>query len=229
VLKGPDAFGIQDCLFDYTLKGTFSVDLNAFKPPLSSLPDLPTIPISLNFSHALPLSGKVAFHPHQEPEGTEWLIDVRIVDPLNIPVQVPPAFLEHMGQAVTEELQKVLMLGDLVEDFTKAMMQNVVAGHVREVLHPLLSPLVNGLTWYRLPSLVTISLTLHTPRELQAQIAIQMTDLSVAACSDDEILALTWTGMVIPKLVESGLSLQLSGENVVHIGLLEPRLDELLL
>lgn len=71
VLKGPDAFGIEGGLLDYTLKGSFSVDLNAFKPPLRSLPDLPTVPISLNFSHTLPLSGKVALHSHQEHEGTD--------------------------------------------------------------------------------------------------------------------------------------------------------------
>ncbi len=229
VLKGPNAFGIQDCMLDYTLKGFFSIDLNTFKPPLSSLPDLPTIPISLNFSHALPLSGKVALHPHQESEGTDWLIDVRIVDPLNIPVQVPPAFLEHMGQVVTEELQKVPVLGDLIEDFTKAIMQNVVAERVREVLHPLLSPLVNGLTLCRLPSMVTLSATLLAPIELPVQIALQMTDLSVAAHSDNEMLVLTWTGIVIPKLVELGLSLQLSGENLMHIRLPEPGLDGRLL
>src|SRR6185312_13495551 len=66
VLKGPDAFGIQNCILDYTLKGSFSVDLNAFKPPLSTLPDLPTVPLSFNFSHALSISGKIALHPHQE-------------------------------------------------------------------------------------------------------------------------------------------------------------------
>jgi hypothetical protein len=55
VLKGPNAFGIQGGMLDYTLKGSFSLDLNAFKPPLSSLPDLSTIPISLNFNHTLPL------------------------------------------------------------------------------------------------------------------------------------------------------------------------------
>src|SRR5205807_4444972 len=137
-----------------------------------------------NFSHILPLSGKVALHPHQEPDGTDWLIDVKIVDPLTLPVQVPPAFLEHMGQVVTEELQKVPVLGDLIEDFTKAIMQNVVAEHVREVFHPLLSPLVNGLTLYRLPSFVSLAATLLTPIELQTHIDIKITDLSVAARPD---------------------------------------------
>jgi hypothetical protein len=229
VLKDPDAFGIQGGMLDYTLKGSFSLNLNAFKPPLSSLPDLPTIPISLNFSHTLPLSGKVALHPHQEPEGTDWLIDVKLVDPLSIPVQVPPAFLEHMGQAVTEALQKVPVIGDRVEDFTKAIMQNVVAEHVREAFHPLLSPLVNGLTVYRLPSLATVSVNLHTPIELPTQINVQITDLSIAVQPDDEALVLTWTAMVIPKLVESGLSLQLSGENSMHIRLPEPGINEQLL
>lgn len=226
VLKGPDAFGIQDCMLDYTLKGSFSVDLNAFKPPMTSLPDLPTIPISLDFSHALPLSGKVVLHPHRESEGADWLIDMKIVDPLNIPVQVPPAFLEHMGQVVTKELQKLPVLGDLVEDFTKAIMQNVVAERIRELLHPLLSPLVNGLTLYRLPSFATVSATLLTPIELQTQIDVQITDLSVAVCPDEELVVLTWRGIVIPKLVESGLSLQLSGENRIHLHLPEPGFDK---
>jgi hypothetical protein len=229
VLKDPDAFGIEGGMLDYTLKGFFSVDLNAFKPPLKSLPDLPTIPVSLNFSHTLPLSGKVALHPHQEPEGKDWLIDMKIVDPLNIPVQVPPAFLEQMGQTVTEELQKIPALGDLVEDFTKAIMHNVVAEHVRKALSPLLSPLVNGLTLYRLPSLMTLSATLLAPKEIQVQINTQITGLSVSVHSDSEMLVLTWTGMVIPKLVESSLSLQLSGENQMHIRLPEPGLDEPLL
>jgi hypothetical protein len=154
---------------------------------------------------------------------------VKLVDPLNIPVQVPPAFLEHMGQVVTEALQKVPVPGDRVEDFTKAIMQNVVAEHVREALHPLLSPLANGLTVYRLPSFATVSVNLHAPIELPTQINVQITDLSVAAHPDDEVLVLTWTGMVIPKLVESGLSLQLSGENLMHIRLPESGINEQLL
>lgn len=137
------------------------------------------------------------------------MIDVKVVDPLNIPVQVPPAFLEHMGQVVTKELQKLPVLGDLVEDFTKAIMQNVVAERVQEVFHPLLYHLVNGLTLYRLPSFVTLSATLLTPIELPAQIDVQITDLSVTTRPDDEVLVLTWIGMVIPKLAELGLSLQL--------------------
>jgi hypothetical protein len=226
VLKGPEAFGIQGCMLDYSLEGTFSVDLNAFKPPLSSLPDLPTVPISLKFSHTLPISGKVALHPHKETEGMDWLIDVRIVDPFNIPVQIPPVFFEHMGQVVTEALQKLPALNDLVESFTKAILQSVSAEHVREVFHPLLSPLANGLTLYRLPSFVTLSAALLTPVQLQAQIDVQITDLSVTPRLDDEVLTLTWTGMVIPKLVELGLSLQLSGENLMHVRLPEPGLDE---
>ena len=82
----------------------------------------------------------------------------------------------------------------------------------------MLDPL-NGVTLYRLPSFVTFSLTSLSPAQIQAQIDIQSTHLSVSPRLDDAMLVLEWTGTVIPKLVDTGLSLQLSGQNVMQIHL----------
>jgi hypothetical protein len=166
VLKRPDAFGIKDVLLDYALKGTFSLDLNAFKPDISSLPDLPNLPISINIRNTLPLSGEVALHPHQNREGSEWLIDVQLVDPFNLPIDAVTSFVTLLGQILTTELQKIPILDALVENLVKAILQTIGAEQVQDFLQPLLHPFVSGFTLYRLPSFISFASRLPSPLQV---------------------------------------------------------------
>lgn len=229
VLNRPDAFGIKDVLLDYALKGTFSIDLNAFKLDIGSLPDLPTLPISINISNTLPLSGEVALHPHQNTEGSEWLIDVQPVDPFNLPIDAVTSFLTSLGEILTTALQKIPLLDALVGNFVKAILQTIGAEQVQDFLQPLLHPFVSGFTLYRLPSFISFTSPLPSPLQVGMQLTVQILDLSVVPNSEQNAVDLTWSGHIILKLIESGLSLALCGENSLQLHFPNKGLEEHLL
>jgi hypothetical protein len=225
-LKPPDAFGLQDVLLDYTFKGNFSVDLNAFKPALVSLPDLPTLPITLNLKNTLPLSGAIALHPHQNTEKNEWLIDVQVVDPFNLPMEEAASFVEQVGKTLHAELQNIPAVGTLIEDLEKAILSVIETEQVQKFLQPLLHPFVSGFTLYRLPRCTSLALQLPSPFQVNVHVNAEILELSVVPRFDCNALAFTCAGTVLIKLAEAGLSLLLAGETSLQLRLSGSDLDQ---
>jgi len=201
-LREPDIIRIANCTLNYNLNFNFSFDLSDIIPDFC-LPriciripfigrvctpriciDWPTVNIPINYSDSLQFSSD--FRLRANLVGSEWIIDIEIVD---IPLlQISPAaaaILAAIGVAAAAILVAIPFIGPFLAIAALGITAAIGIAGVTGLLGPILALFVSGLTFtiHKLDRQFEI---LPNTSAIDPQVAIFVDALSATVQSSDE-------------------------------------------
>jgi hypothetical protein len=206
-LRVPDIVRIEDMDLNYALNLSLKIDLNDILPEFClprvcidipfdgrictpkiciPWPSLPPIPIG--YSDSLTFTADFRLNPHLV--GTDWLIDIEIVDipSLNIG-PAAAAILVAIGTAASVALLAVPFIGPFLAGAVLAITAAIGIAGVTGLLGPILSLFVSGLSFniYKQPKLFEV-VSASGPLDPAVNVNLDAISAEVQASDEDELV-----------------------------------------
>lgn len=199
----PNIIQITNCTVNYSLRFTFSVDLNNILPriclPQVCIPftdictprvclDWPTISVPVSYSDVIHFTADFTLDPHLS--GATWFIDV-VID--GIPeLDFSPAaaaILLAIGAALTPILLAIPFIGPFLAIAVDAILAAIGIAGITGLLGPILTPFVAGLrfTIYQQPKVFEV-LPNSPPIDPAVHINLDLIAASVQASDKNELV-----------------------------------------
>ena len=206
-LRTPDIVRIQNMDLNYSLGFTLTIDLNDILPefclpqvclsipfdgeictPEICIPWPPPITVPVSYSDSLTFTADFRLKPHLV--GTDWLIDIEIVDIPSLEIgAAAAAIFAAIGVAVALALLAVPFIGPFLAAAVIVITAAIGVAAITGLLGPILSLFVSGLTFniYTQPQLFEVDAA-TLPLDPAVNVNIDAISAEVQASDEDELV-----------------------------------------
>lgn len=205
-LRTPDIVRIENMDLNYALGFTLTLDLSDILPdfclPQICIPipfdgqlctpevciDWPTIPIPISHSDSLSFTADFRLNPHLV--GSDWLVDIEIVDIPNLQISaVAAAIIIAIGAAASLALVGIPFIGPFLAAAVLVITAAIGIAGVTGLLGPILALFVSGLSFtiYEKPQLFEV-LPASLPLDPAVTITLDAVSAEVQASDEDELV-----------------------------------------